>query len=90
MAVVVLDVAGAAVRDRGDRLDRLELLGALELGEDRVDRAAEVVGEDAEAAAVGHPEDDLVGAARWASVKTSSSIGTTASRPSIENIFWPR
>ena len=62
VAVVVLDVAGAAVRDRGDRLDRVEPLGALELGEDRLDRAAEVVGEDAEAAAVGHPEDDLLGA----------------------------
>ena len=24
------------------------------------------------------------------SVAVSSSIGTTASRPSIENIFWPR
>ena len=31
-AVVVLDVAGAALRDRGDRLERR---GALELGEDR-------------------------------------------------------
>ena len=63
VAVVVLDVAGAAVRDRGDRLHRLDLLRALELGEDRLDRAAEVVGEDAEPAAVGHPEDDLLGAA---------------------------
>ena len=26
----------------------------------------------------------------WAISKTSSIIGTTASRPSIENIFWPR
>ena len=41
----------------------VDLLGALELGEDRLDRAAEVVGEDAEAAAVRHPEDDLLGAA---------------------------
>ena len=63
VAVVVLDVAGAAVGDRGDRLDRVDPLRALELGEDRLDRAAEVVGEDAEAAAVGHPEDDLLGAA---------------------------
>ena len=63
VAVVVLDVAGAAVRDRRHRLDRAELLGALELGEDRLQRAAEVVGEDAEAAAVGHADDDLFGPA---------------------------
>ena len=62
VAVVVLDVAGAAVGDRGDRLHRLDLLGALELGQDRLDRAAEVVGEDGEPAAVGHAEDDLLGA----------------------------
>ncbi len=62
VAVVVLDVAGAAVGDRGDCLHRLDFLVSLELGEDRLDRAAEVVGEDAEAAAVGHPEDDLLGA----------------------------
>ena len=62
VAVVVLDVAGAAVGDRGDRLDHLDLLGALELGQDRLDRAAEVVGEDGEPAAVGHAEDDLLGA----------------------------
>ena len=65
VAVVVLDVAGAAVGDRRDRLHRARAAcRALELGEDRFDRAAEVVGEDAEPAAVGHPEDDLVGAAR--------------------------
>ena len=61
-AVVVLDVAGARVRHRGDRLHPVERLGALELGQDRLDRAAEVVGEDAEAAAVGHPDHDLLGA----------------------------
>ena len=61
-AVVVLDVAGAAVGDRGDRLDRVERLRALELGQDRLDRAAEVVGEHAEPAAVGHPDHDLLGA----------------------------
>ena len=60
-AVVVLDVAGAALRDRRDRLERR---GALELGEDRVVRAAEVVGEHVEAAAVGHPDHDLARAAR--------------------------
>ena len=63
VAVVVLDVAGAAVGDRGDRLHRLDPLRPLELGQDRLDRAAEVVGEDAEPAAVRHPEDDLLGAA---------------------------
>jgi hypothetical protein len=62
VAVVILDVAGAAVRDRGDRLDRVDLLGALELGQDRLHRAAQVVGEDGEPAAVGHAEDDLFGA----------------------------
>ena len=62
VAVVVFDVAGAAVRDRRDGLHRAQPFRALELGEDRFDRAAEVVGEDAEPAAVGHPEDDLVGA----------------------------
>ncbi len=60
-AVVVLDVAGPALGDRGDRLERL---GALELGEDRPVRAAEVVREHVEPAAVGHPDDDLAGAAR--------------------------
>ncbi len=63
VAVVVLDVAGAAVRDPGDGLDRVDLLGALELGQDRLDRAAEVVGEDRQPAAVGHAEDDLLGLA---------------------------
>ena len=60
-AVVVLDVAGAAVRDRGDRLERR---GALELGEDRVVRTAEVVGEHVEPAPVGHPDHDLARAPR--------------------------
>ncbi len=55
--VVVLDVAGSAL---GDRRDRLERGGALELGEDRVVGAAEVVGQDVEPAAVGHPDDDLL------------------------------
>src|SRR5271155_1866619 len=63
VSVVVLDVAGAAVGDRGDRLHRIDPLVALELGEDRFDRAAEVVGEDAEPPAMGHAEDDLLGAA---------------------------
>ena len=59
-AVVVLDVAGAALRDRRDRLERR---GPLELGEDRVVRPAEVVGEHVEAAPVGHPDHDLARAA---------------------------
>ena len=59
-AVVVLDVAGAALRDRGDRLERR---GALELGEDRVVRTAEVVREDVQATSVGHPDHDLARAA---------------------------
>ncbi len=58
-AVVVLDVAGAAL---GDRRDGLERGGALELGEDRVVRPAEVVGEHVEPAAVGHADHDLAGA----------------------------
>ena len=60
-AVVVLDVAGAALRDRGDGLERR---GALELGEDRLVGAAEVVGEHVEPAAVGHADDDLARAVR--------------------------
>ncbi len=55
-AVVVLDVAGAALRDRRDRLDRG---GALELAEDRLVRAPEAVGEHVEPAAVRHADDDL-------------------------------
>ena len=47
---------------RGDRLHPVERLGALELGQDRLDRAPEVVGEDAEPAAMGHPDHDLLGA----------------------------
>ena len=60
-AVVVLDVAGAALRDRRHRLERR---GALELGEDRVVGAAEVVREHVQPAAVGHPDDDLLAAVR--------------------------
>ena len=60
-AVVVLDVAGPALRDRRDRLERR---GALELGEDRVVRPAEVVREHVQAAAVRHPDHDLARAAR--------------------------
>ena len=58
-AVVVLDVAGAALRDRGDHVERRL---ALELGEDRAVGAAEVVREHVEAAAVRHPDDDLAAA----------------------------
>ena len=58
-AVVVLDVAGAALRDRGHGLDRG---GALELAPDRLVGAAEVVGEHVEPAAVGHADHDLAGA----------------------------
>ena len=59
VAVVVLDVAGAALRDLGDGLDDLERRGALELAEDRLVGAAEVVGEHVQAAAMRHPDDDL-------------------------------
>ena len=58
-AVVVLDVAGAALRDRGHGLDRGR---ALELAEDRLVRAAQVVGEHVEPAAVGHADDHFAGA----------------------------
>ena len=58
-AVVVLDVAGAALRDRRHGLDRRR---ALELAEDRLVGAAEVVGEHVEPAAVRHAEHDLAGA----------------------------
>ncbi len=54
--MVVLDVAGAALRDRGDGLDRG---GALELAEHGLVRAPEVVGEHVEPAAVRHAEHDL-------------------------------
>ena len=60
-AVVVLDVAGAALRDRRHGLDRG---GALELAEDRLVRAPEAVGEHVEPAAVRHPDDDLARALR--------------------------
>ena len=56
-AVVVLDVAGPPLRDRRDRLERR---GALELGEDRVVGAPEVVREHVQPPAVGHPHDDLL------------------------------
>src|SRR5258707_834735 len=54
--------SSGAVGDRGDRLHLLDLLGALELGQDRLHRAAQVMGEDGEPATVGHAEDDLPGA----------------------------
>ena len=60
-AVVVLDVAGAAL---GEGCDRLERRGALELGEDRSVRPAEVVREHVEAPAVRHPDYDLAGPLR--------------------------
>ena len=60
-AVVVLDVAGAALGNRGDRLERR---GALELGEDRVVGPAQVVREHVQPAAVGHPDHDLARAPR--------------------------
>src|SRR3954462_4561480 len=60
-AVVVLDVAGPALRDRGDGLERRR---ALELGEDRLVRAAEVVGQHVEPAAVRHADEDLAGTVR--------------------------
>ena len=55
-AVVVLDVAGPALRDRRHRLDRR---GALELPEDRLVAAAEAVREHVEPAAVRHAQDHL-------------------------------
>ncbi len=64
VAVVVLDVAGAAGRDGGQRLDRLDRLRPLELGEDRLNRPPDVVGEHAEASAVGHADHDVVSALR--------------------------
>ena len=60
-AVVVLDVAGPALRDRGDRLQRG---GALELGEDRLVGAPEVVREHVQPPAVRHPEHHLARALR--------------------------
>ena len=53
-AVVILDVPGAALGQRGDRLERR---GALELGEDRLIGPAQVVSEDVEATTVGHADD---------------------------------
>ncbi len=52
--MVVLDVAGAALRDRGDRLQGGR---AFELGEDRLVRATEVVRQHVETTAVGHAHD---------------------------------
>ena len=57
--MVVLDVAGPSLRDGGDGLERR---GALELGEDRVVGAAEVVGQHVQPPAVGHADHDLVAA----------------------------
>ena len=56
-AEVVLHVAAAALLGRDDRLDRPL---ALELAEDDVVRPADDVREDVEAAAVRHPDHDLV------------------------------
>ena len=58
-AVVVLDVAGSALRVRRHRLDRLL---ALELAQDRFVRAADDVSEDVQAAAVCHAHYDVTGA----------------------------
>ena len=65
-AVVILDVAGAALRDRRDGLEhvRLDRGGALELREDRVVGAAEVVREHVQTAAVRHPDEHAVRAVR--------------------------
>ncbi len=60
-AVVVLDVARAALRDRRHRLQRR---GALELREDRVVRTAQVVREHVQPSAMGHPDHDLPAAVR--------------------------
>jgi hypothetical protein len=59
-SVVVLDVAGAALRLVGR--DRVECGGAFELGEDRRVAAAEVVGQHVQPATMGHPDHDLLGA----------------------------
>ena len=48
--------------NRGDRLHLLERLRPLELGQDRLHRAAEVVGQHAQPAPVRHPDHDLLGA----------------------------
>ena len=56
-AVVVLHVAGAALRDRRHRLQRR---GALELREDRVVGASQVVREHVQAPAVGHADHHLL------------------------------
>ena len=83
---VVLHVPGPALRIRDERVDRPL---ALELAQDRRVRAADRVREDVEPAAVRDADDDLVRAAAAPSSTASSSIGTSASRPSIENCFWP-
>ena len=57
--MVVLDVAGSPLRDLGHRLDNLNGRSSFELAKDRLVRAAEVVGENVEAAAVGHPDHYL-------------------------------
>ncbi len=58
-AVVVLDIAGPALGNSGDRLERR---GPLELGEDRVVGPPEVVRKHVQPAAVCHPHDDLLSA----------------------------
>ncbi len=59
-AVVVLDIARPAL---GNRRDRLERRGSLELGEDRVVGTAEVVREHVQPTTVRHADHDLAGAA---------------------------
>ena len=54
---VVLDVSARSLRGRGDRLDRPL---ALELAQDLLVGAVDDVGEDVEAAPVGHADHDLV------------------------------
>ncbi len=58
-AVVVLDVPRPSLRDRRDGLQRR---GPLELREDRVVGAPEVVREHVQAPPVGHPDDHLLAA----------------------------
>ena len=59
--MVVFDVARPALRDRGDRVERR---GPLELGEDGVVGATQVVREDVQPPAVSGADHDLAGAAR--------------------------
>ena len=62
-AVVVLDVACPGMGNRRDRLHLLERLRSLELGQDRLHGAAQVVGQHAQPPPVRHPEHDLLRAA---------------------------